>query len=100
MVADDSVFLPLLLAQLSEAPHIMSLLPGLKERGLQYLQTAAHANGLSHNCIEVIGKGVKQLTMDDIQQKKVEFSSFHLLGGFTLYVYMFSVRNLYHTSGC
>lgn len=74
LVADDSVFLPLLVAQLSEASHVMSLLPGLKERGLQYLQAAAHANGLSRNCIEVLEKRVKQLTMHDIHQKKVVFS--------------------------
>ncbi|KAH1133011.1 hypothetical protein AAZX31_05G057000 [Glycine max] len=72
LVADDSVFLPLLVAQLSEASHVMSLLPGLKERGLQYLQAAAHANGLSRNCIEVLEKRVKQLTMHDIHQKKVD----------------------------
>uniref|UniRef100_A0A0R0JYU5 Protein arginine N-methyltransferase domain-containing protein n=1 Tax=Glycine max TaxID=3847 RepID=A0A0R0JYU5_SOYBN len=57
---------------LSEASHVMSLLPGLKERGLQYLQAAAHANGLSRNCIEVLEKRVKQLTMHDIHQKKVD----------------------------
>nr|KYP55353.1 Protein arginine N-methyltransferase 7 [Cajanus cajan] len=72
LVADDSVFLPLLVAQFSEAPHVMSLLPGLKERGLQYLQAAAHANGLARNCIEVLEKGVKQLTMHDLHQKKVD----------------------------
>ncbi|KAL2321576.1 hypothetical protein Fmac_025955 [Flemingia macrophylla] len=72
LVADDSVFLPLLVAQFPEAPHVMSLLPGLKERGLKYLQAAAHANGLSHKCIEVLEKGVKQLTMHDLHQKKVD----------------------------
>ncbi|XP_057415264.1 protein arginine N-methyltransferase 1.6 isoform X2 [Lotus japonicus] len=72
MVADDSVFLPLLVAQLSEAPHIISLLPGLKERGLQYLQAAANANHLPPNCIEILGKRVKQLTTQDTHQKKVD----------------------------
>ncbi|KAJ1390116.1 S-adenosyl-L-methionine-dependent methyltransferase [Sesbania bispinosa] len=72
MVADDSVFLPLLVAHLSETPHIISLLPGLKERGLQYLQAAAQANRLSPNCIEVLEKRVKQLTMHDTNQKKVD----------------------------
>ncbi|CAJ1965218.1 unnamed protein product [Sphenostylis stenocarpa] len=70
---DDSVFLPLLVAKLSEA-NVMSLLPGLRERGLQYLQAIAHANGLSHKCIEVLEKRVKQLNMHDTHQKKVEFS--------------------------
>ncbi|XP_052735163.1 protein arginine N-methyltransferase 1.6 isoform X3 [Vigna angularis] len=44
LVVDDSAFLPLLVAKLSEA-SVMSLLPGLRERGLQYLQAVAHANG-------------------------------------------------------
>ncbi|WVY95421.1 hypothetical protein V8G54_034509 [Vigna mungo] len=58
LVVDDSVFLPLLVAKLSEA-SVMSLLPGLRERGLQYLQAVAHANGLSHGCIEVLEKNVQ-----------------------------------------
>ncbi|XP_061341078.1 protein arginine N-methyltransferase 1.6 isoform X2 [Gastrolobium bilobum] len=72
LVADDSIFLPLLMANLSEAPHVISLLPGLKERGLHYLQAAACANRLSPNCIEVLEKRVKQLTMHDTHQKKVD----------------------------
>ncbi|XP_047179245.1 protein arginine N-methyltransferase 1.6 isoform X2 [Vigna umbellata] len=71
LVVDDSVFLPLLVAKLSEA-SVMSLLPGLRERGLQYLQAVAHANGLSHSCIEVLEKNVQQLNMHDIHQKKVD----------------------------
>ncbi|KAK7265923.1 hypothetical protein RJT34_33548 [Clitoria ternatea] len=72
LVADDSVFLPLLVAQLLEAPHVLLLLPGLKERGLRCLQAAAHANGLSPNCIEVLEKRVKQLSMHDTYHKKVD----------------------------
>ncbi|QCD78732.1 protein arginine N-methyltransferase 1.6 isoform X1 [Vigna unguiculata] len=71
LVVDDSVFLPLLVAKLSEA-SVMSLLPGLRERGLQYLQAVAHANGLSHSCIEVLEKNVQHLNMHDIHQKKVD----------------------------
>ncbi|XP_050871425.1 protein arginine N-methyltransferase 1.6 [Lathyrus oleraceus] len=72
LVADDSVYLPLLVARLSEAPHIISSFPGLKERGLRYLQAAARANNLSPNCIKVVEKGVKKLTMHDTNQKKVD----------------------------
>ncbi|KAL9276779.1 hypothetical protein ACSQ67_025684 [Phaseolus vulgaris] len=71
LVVDDSVVLPLLVAKLSEA-SVMSLFPGLRERGLQYLQAVAHANGLSHSCIEVLEKSVQQLNMHDIHQKKVD----------------------------
>ncbi|XP_019434888.1 PREDICTED: protein arginine N-methyltransferase 1.6 isoform X1 [Lupinus angustifolius] len=72
LVADDSVFLPLLVAHLSEASHVISLLPGLKERGLQYLLGVAHDNHLSPNHIEVLGKRAKQVTLDDTDQKKVD----------------------------
>ncbi|MCH88867.1 protein arginine N-methyltransferase 1.6-like, partial [Trifolium medium] len=71
LVADDSVYLPLLVAKLSEAPHVISSFSRLKEKGLQYLQAAARANNLPPNCIKTIEKGVKQLTMHDTNQKKV-----------------------------
>ncbi|XP_073219808.1 protein arginine N-methyltransferase 1.6 [Cicer arietinum] len=72
VVADDSVFLPLLVAKLSEAPHVISSFPGLKERGFQYLQAAARANNLSPDCIKAVEKGVKQLTMHDTNEKQVD----------------------------
>lgn len=72
LVADDSVFLPLLVAKLSEASHVISSFPRLKENGLQYLRAAPRANNISPNCIEVVEKGVKKLTMQDTNQKKVD----------------------------
>ncbi|KAJ7944747.1 Protein arginine N-methyltransferase [Quillaja saponaria] len=35
MVADDSVFLPLLVAHLSEKSHVISLFPGLRQKGIK-----------------------------------------------------------------
>ncbi|XP_058767493.1 protein arginine N-methyltransferase 7-like [Vicia villosa] len=72
LVADDSVYLPLLVAKLLEAPHVISSFPGPKENGLQYMQAAVSANNLSPNCIKAVGKGVKKLTMHGTNQKKVD----------------------------
>ncbi|XP_054823296.1 protein arginine N-methyltransferase 1.6 [Prosopis cineraria] len=72
LAADDSVFLPLLVAHLSERSHVISLFPGLGRKGLQYLQAVCHANGLSSDRIEVIEKGAKHLTMHDTHQKKAD----------------------------
>ncbi|XP_045790454.1 protein arginine N-methyltransferase 1.6 [Trifolium pratense] len=72
LVADDSVYLPLLVAKFSEAPHVISSFSRLKEKGLQYLQAAARANNLPPNCIKTVEKGLKQLTMHDTNQKKVD----------------------------
>ncbi|GAU24492.1 hypothetical protein TSUD_156040 [Trifolium subterraneum] len=71
LVADDSVYLPLLVAKLSKAPYVISF-SRLKEKGLQYLQAAVRANNLSPDCIKTVEKGVKQLTMHDTNQKKVD----------------------------
>lgn len=73
LVADDSVFLPLLVAHLSETSHVISLFPGLGRKGLQYLQAVSQVNGLSRDRIEVLEKRVKYLTVHDTHQKKVEF---------------------------
>ncbi|CAK9181984.1 unnamed protein product [Ilex paraguariensis] len=72
VVADDSVFLPIAIAYLSKTSHIISLFPGLKEKGAQYLQAVAAANGFSMDRVEVLKKRVSQLTMHDTYQKKVD----------------------------
>ncbi|MED6210293.1 Protein arginine N-methyltransferase 7 [Stylosanthes scabra] len=71
LITDDSVFLPLLVAHLAEESHVISLLPGLMDRGSQYLQAVAQANHISPDRIEVLGKRVKQLTINDTHEKKV-----------------------------
>ncbi|KAF7828413.1 protein arginine N-methyltransferase 1.6 isoform X1 [Senna tora] len=72
LVADDSVFLPLLAAHLSETSHVISLFPGLGRKGFEYLQVVSPANGLSRDRIEVLEKRAKHLTLHDTHQKKAD----------------------------
>ncbi|KAL6986025.1 Protein arginine N-methyltransferase 7 [Sarracenia purpurea var. burkii] len=72
LVADDSVFLTIAIASLSQTSHVISLFPGLKEKGAKYLQTVAVANGYSMDRVEVPEKRKDYLTMCDTHQKMVE----------------------------
>ncbi|KAH9721294.1 protein arginine N-methyltransferase 1.6 [Citrus sinensis] len=72
VVADDSVFLTICVARLSKTAHVLSLLPGLGDKGAQYLRTVADPNCFSIDRVEILQKGKKCLTMDDTQQKKVD----------------------------
>ena len=71
VVADDSVFLTVAVAHLSKTSHIISLFPGLREKGAQYLQTVADENGYSMDRLEIINPSKQQWTMSDTHQKKV-----------------------------
>ncbi|KAA8522229.1 hypothetical protein F0562_012902 [Nyssa sinensis] len=72
VVADDSVFLTIAIASLSKTSHIISLFPGMREKGAQYLQAVAVANGYSIDQVEVLEKRKTHLTMHDTQQRKVD----------------------------
>ncbi|KAK3224891.1 hypothetical protein Dsin_004753 [Dipteronia sinensis] len=72
VVADDSVFSTICIAHLSETAHVLSLFPGLGDRGAQYLETVADANGFSMDRVEVLRKRKTCWTMDDTHQKKVD----------------------------
>ncbi|KAK3039472.1 hypothetical protein RJ639_028054 [Escallonia herrerae] len=72
VVADDSIFLTIAIAQLSKTSHVISLFPGLREKGAQYLQFVADRNGYSMDRIEVLKRRRPQLTMHDTHQKKVD----------------------------
>ncbi|KAH7549614.1 hypothetical protein JRO89_XS13G0056400 [Xanthoceras sorbifolium] len=72
VVADDSVFLTLCVAHLSKTAHVLSLFPGLRDKGAQYLEAVADANGFSMDHVEVLQKTKTCLTMDDTHQKKVD----------------------------
>ena len=76
IVADDSVFLTLLVAHLSKTSHVISLFPGLREKGAHYLQAVAEANGFSMDRVEVLEKRKTCLTMHDTHQKEVIPSQF------------------------
>ncbi|KAK9143042.1 hypothetical protein Syun_012442 [Stephania yunnanensis] len=71
IVADDSIFMTILIAQLSTTSHIISIFPGIREKGARYLQAVANANGFSMDRVKVLGKRKTCLTMDDTDQRKV-----------------------------
>ncbi|XXG75868.1 hypothetical protein AAC387_Pa08g0347 [Persea americana] len=73
IIADDSVFLTILIARLtsSTSSHVISMFPGLCEKGHLYLQAVADANGFSMDRVEVIRRKTC-LTLDDTNQRKVD----------------------------
>ncbi|CAN1185903.1 Protein arginine N-methyltransferase 1.6 [Linum perenne] len=73
IVADDSVFLTLLAARLSETSRVVSLFPGLRDKGAQYLETVAKENGIAAaaNRIEVVNDK-KNIALHCTNQKKVD----------------------------
>ncbi|XP_022154833.1 protein arginine N-methyltransferase 1.6 isoform X2 [Momordica charantia] len=72
MVADDSVFLTLLVASILKTTRVLSLFPGIREKGGKYLQVVACANGISADSIKVIEKRISCLTLYDTFEKKVD----------------------------
>ncbi|XP_060972231.1 protein arginine N-methyltransferase 1.6 isoform X3 [Cannabis sativa] len=72
VVADDSVFLTILVAQLSNTSNIISLFPGLRAKGAQYLQAVADANGFSMDRVQVLEKKQSLSSMLDTNHKKVD----------------------------
>ncbi|KAI3836123.1 hypothetical protein MKX03_028102 [Papaver bracteatum] len=71
VVADDSIFLTILIASVSTNSQVISMFPGIQEKGFRYLQAVADANCFSLDRVKVIGKK-RCLTMDDTNQKKVD----------------------------
>ncbi|XP_004299441.1 PREDICTED: protein arginine N-methyltransferase 1.6-like [Fragaria vesca subsp. vesca] len=72
IVADDSIFLTLLVAHLSKTSHVMSFFPGLQDKGMEYLHAVASANNFSVDRVEYIKKKKTKLTVHDTHQKKVD----------------------------
>ncbi|CAD6338110.1 unnamed protein product [Miscanthus lutarioriparius] len=71
IVADDSVFLTLIVSSLLPSSKIFTMFPSLRDRGFNYLQAVADANNLSMDRIKVIGKKASSLTMNDLNHEKV-----------------------------
>ncbi|CAL5050373.1 unnamed protein product [Urochloa decumbens] len=71
IVADDSVFLALIVSSLLPSSKVITMFPGLRDKGLNYLQAVANANNLSMDRIKVIGRKASSLTMNDLQNEKV-----------------------------
>lgn len=76
VVVDDSIFLAVSLAHLAKGSHVLSLFPGLQEKGLQYLQAVAAANGYSEDHVEVQKMG--ELLTSQSHQEKVANNNFSL----------------------
>ncbi|XP_030524883.1 protein arginine N-methyltransferase 7 isoform X1 [Rhodamnia argentea] len=72
IIADDSVFLALLVARLSIASHIMALFPGLQDKGIHYLKAVADANGFSMDRVEFVRKKTANWTVHDTHKKTVD----------------------------
>ncbi|CAL5045114.1 unnamed protein product [Urochloa decumbens] len=71
IVADDSVFLALIVSSLLPSSKVITMFPGLRDKGLNYLQAVVNANNLSMDRIKVIGRKAPSLTMNDLQNEKV-----------------------------
>ncbi|OMO52452.1 O-methyltransferase, family 3 [Corchorus olitorius] len=72
VVADDSIFLTLLAANLSKTSHLKALFPGLRGKGAQYVRTVSKANGFSMDHVEVPEQRKACLTMHDTHEKKID----------------------------
>ncbi|KAL0542115.1 hypothetical protein IC582_022205 [Cucumis melo] len=72
VIADDSVFLTLMVACLSKTTLVLSLFPGIREKGTKYLQAVSHVNGICMDSIKVIEKRKSCLTIQDTFEKKVD----------------------------
>lgn len=71
VVADDSVFLTLLVAHLLQTSKVISLFPGLQGKGVRYIEAVADANGISMDRIQVLEKKRTLSSMLDTHRKKV-----------------------------
>lgn len=78
MIADDSIFLTLMVACLSKTTLVLSLFPGIREKGAKYLQAVSYANGICMDSIKVIEKRKSCLTVHDTFEKKVIYLLTHL----------------------
>lgn len=78
IIADDSIFSATCVAHLSKTAKVLLLFPGLGDKGLQYLEAVANANGFSMDRVEILQKRKTCLTIDDTHQKKVPSVHSHL----------------------
>lgn len=70
-VVDDSLFLPIAVANLAKSSHVIALFPSLREKGAHYLQAVAASNFYSMDHLEVLRTRNQHLTMEDTHQRKV-----------------------------
>jgi len=71
IVADDSVLLAVIVSSLLPSSKVITMFPGLRDKGFNYLRAVADANKFSMDRIEVIGKKASSLTMNDLKDEKI-----------------------------
>ncbi|XP_050226293.1 protein arginine N-methyltransferase 1.6 [Mercurialis annua] len=71
VVADDSLFATVALAHFSKTADIISLFPGLQDRGTEYLRIVAEANDFNMDRVTV-NLNSKCLSLQDTKQKKID----------------------------
>lgn len=71
-VADDSIFLATAISHLCQTSQIVVSFPGLREKGLHYLQTIAEANGFSVDRLKLQNHQKDSTIMHDTDAKKVD----------------------------
>ncbi|CAI9095814.1 OLC1v1031836C1 [Oldenlandia corymbosa var. corymbosa] len=72
MVVDDSLFLPVAVANLYKSSHVIALFPGLRQKGAHHLQAIASANSYTVDHIEVPQTRKQQLTLQDTHQRRID----------------------------
>ena len=72
IVADDSVLLALIVSSLLPSSKVITMFPGLRDKGFNYLLAVADANNFSMDRIKVIGKKASSLSMNDLKDEKVK----------------------------
>lgn len=72
IVLDDSVFLATTIFHVCSTPHVMLLFPGLRDRGLRYLQAIAEPNKFSADCLKLLDRQFDYTTLHDMDGKKID----------------------------
>ncbi|XP_078173348.1 protein arginine methyltransferase 7 [Carex rostrata] len=67
VVADDSVFLTVLLSSLSESSNVIACFPGLRENGADFIKSISASNGFSPDRIRFLGTKASSFT--DFERK-------------------------------
>ncbi|KAL8539771.1 hypothetical protein ACS0TY_001394 [Phlomoides rotata] len=71
LVADDSIFLVIAVARLSNTSHVIPLFPGIGKKGANYLQTVAATNGYTMDRIQFLKKKDLLSNLQDSHQRKI-----------------------------
>jgi type III protein arginine methyltransferase len=70
VVADDSVFLAVLLYSLSESSTVISCFPGLRENGADFIKAISTSNDFSPDRVRILGTRASAFT--DFARKVID----------------------------